>query len=315
MSLFRVDADKLIPIRNKDVKLERDIQRLIENNMSTVFGLKFISTEFQLNSLRIDSLAYDYENRCFVVVEYKKDKSSSVVDQGYAYLALVLNNKADFVLEYNDKTKSSLTKNDFDWTATRVIFVASRFTPHQLGAINFRDLPIELWETRLYEGNLLSLEQKTADGQAASIKTITKKQSNGEDVVKQEIRTYTVDDLFPESHQKQRAIFDEIDEGIKSLDESISEKPTKYYIGYRIGSDWRIFVSLVPIRDGVRIQLTRTQPKDVADPEKKVIYEANSIRYYNQHMSNMIIKDDANVEYALSVVRQVYKRHLEEYGQ
>ena len=315
MSLFRVSENKLAPIRIKDVGLERDIQRLVESNMEAVFGLKFISSEFQLNSLRIDSLAYDAASKSFVVIEYKKDKSTSVVDQGYSYLALVLNNTADFVLEYNQKTKSSFTKNDIDWTATRVILIASRFTPHQLGAINFRDLPIELWEARRYEGDIFNLEQKLADNQAASIKTITKKQNNGNvDLVKSEIKTYTADDVFRGKDKQQRAIFDELDEGIKSIDDSISNRPTKYYVGYRVGSDWRIFVTLIPIRGGVKIGLSRTQPKDIADPEKKAEYDKNSMRHYNQHISNILVRESGDVDYALPIIRQTYKRHLKEFG-
>ena len=317
MPLFKVNSQKLVSIKNQDVKLERDIQRLIEANLESVFGLRFISTEFQLNNLRIDSLAYDTDNKCFVVIEYKRDRSSSVVDQGYAYLALVLNNKADFVLEYNEKTKSSVNKNHFDWTATRVIFVASRFTPHQLGAINFRDLPIELWEARLYEGDILSLEQKMADNQAESIKTITKKTSSTgiDDLVKKEIKTYTTEEVFPLKREQQRSIFEELDEGIKTIDDAITQKPTKYYIGYRIGSDWRMFVTLNSRAGGVRVDLTRTRPKDVSDPEKKVVYDKKSMNYYHQHLSSIMVTSNDEIEYALSIIRQAYKRHVKEFGQ
>lgn len=32
-----------------------------------------------------------------MIIEYKRDKNFSVIDQGYAYLSLMLNNKADFI--------------------------------------------------------------------------------------------------------------------------------------------------------------------------------------------------------------------------
>lgn len=165
MSLYKISGSKLRTVAKSEFKKERESQRLIEANIEEVFGLKFIDTEFQLNNLRVDTLAFDQETNSFVVIEYKKDRSSSVIDQGYSYLALVLNNKADFVLRYNETQKTSLTKSDIDWSATRVIFVAARFTTHQLGSINFQDLPIELWKAQLYEGDLLSLEQQLADKQ------------------------------------------------------------------------------------------------------------------------------------------------------
>ena len=67
--------------------------------------LDFISSEFSLNNFRIDTLALDKESKSFVIIEFKRDKNFSVVDQGYAYLSLMLNNKADFILEYNENKK------------------------------------------------------------------------------------------------------------------------------------------------------------------------------------------------------------------
>ncbi len=61
------------------------------------FWFDFVKSEFQLNDLRMDTLAFDKETKSFVIVEYKKSSTFSVIDQGYAYLALLLNNKADFI--------------------------------------------------------------------------------------------------------------------------------------------------------------------------------------------------------------------------
>jgi hypothetical protein len=44
------------------------------------------------------------ESGAFVIIEYKKDRNFSVVDQGVAYLNLMPNNKADFILEYNERS-------------------------------------------------------------------------------------------------------------------------------------------------------------------------------------------------------------------
>ncbi|MFZ0328463.1 MAG: hypothetical protein WBP64_05315 [Nitrososphaeraceae archaeon] len=54
-----------------------------------------VRSEFELHGFRIDTLAFDKESKAFVIIEYKKDRNLSVVDQGIAYLNLMLNNKAD----------------------------------------------------------------------------------------------------------------------------------------------------------------------------------------------------------------------------
>jgi RecB family endonuclease NucS len=119
--LFNISANnKLEPIREQEYKLEREIQKLTEDNLKTIFNLELIKSEFALNNFRIDSLAFDHENNSFVIIEYKRDKNFSVIDQGYAYLSLMLNNKADFILEYINKSNKEVKKESFDWSQTKV---------------------------------------------------------------------------------------------------------------------------------------------------------------------------------------------------
>lgn len=66
---------------------------------------KPIKCQFTIENFRIDTLAFDEEIKAFVVVEYKKDENFSVIDQGYTYLSLVLNNKAECVLAYQEDRK------------------------------------------------------------------------------------------------------------------------------------------------------------------------------------------------------------------
>ena len=114
MPIFKIEKNKLGSIKEQKIDLEKDLQTLTEENLETVFGLKFITTEFRLNNFRIDTLAFDNESNSFVIIEYKRDRSFSIIDQGYAYLSLMLNNKADFILEYNEKSKNSLKREDVD---------------------------------------------------------------------------------------------------------------------------------------------------------------------------------------------------------
>ena len=84
--------------------------------------MRLVKSEFALQKFRIDTLAYDKEANAFVIIEYKRSKNYSVIDQGYAYLSLMLNNKSDFILEFNENLNSSLKRNDVDWSQSRVLF-------------------------------------------------------------------------------------------------------------------------------------------------------------------------------------------------
>ena len=94
-------------LKQKDFKNEKELQTFFEDNIETILGYKFIDTEFIVGDFRIDSLAFDEESKSFRIIEYKNVKNHSLVDQGYTYLKLMLERKADFVLQYNIKTKSS----------------------------------------------------------------------------------------------------------------------------------------------------------------------------------------------------------------
>ena len=101
MAIFKLNNGRLDKIKKLSFKLEKDIQNLTEDNLNNVFNLQIVKSEFSLNNLRIDTLAYDNENNNFVIIEYKKDKNLIVIDKGYANLSLILNNKSEFILEYN----------------------------------------------------------------------------------------------------------------------------------------------------------------------------------------------------------------------
>src|SRR3989339_1080691 len=174
MPIFKINNKKLENIKETKIDVEKDIQILTENNLVTIFGLKVVSTEFALSNLRIDTLAYDEEVKSFVIIEYKRDRSFSVIDQGYAYLGLMLNNKADFILEYNEKMSSNLKRDDIDWSQSKVIFIANSFTTYQEKALNFKDLPIELWEVKKYDNLTILYNQLKSADSSESIKTVSK---------------------------------------------------------------------------------------------------------------------------------------------
>ena len=240
MPLFTIKDKKLVPIIEQKIDLERDIQRLTEENLNEVFGYDFVSSEFPLNGLRIDTLAFDRENKSFIVIEYKKDRNLSVIDQGYAYLALLLNNKADFILEYNEKGGDNLKRDDIDWSQSRVIFVSPQFTTYQKGAIEFKDLPIELWEVKLYNNDLVLYNQLQAAQTSESIKTVSKDKTIM--AVTREVRDYTLDDHLGEASIETKELFESLQEKILNLDESIKVEYKKLYIAYKLKSN---FVDIV----------------------------------------------------------------------
>lgn len=174
MFIFKIIGDGLEYVQEDEFRLEREIQDITEKNLERVFDLEFVKTEFTIQNFRLDTLAFDRKTNSFVIIEYKRNKSFSVVDQGYAYLSLMLNNKSDFILEYNENSDKNIIRKNIDWGKSRVVFISQEFTPYQKEAINFKDLPIELWEAKKYSNETISYSRIRNNGYDESINTISK---------------------------------------------------------------------------------------------------------------------------------------------
>jgi hypothetical protein len=148
-------------------------------------GLELVKSEFSIKHKRIDSLAFDPEARAFVIIEYKRDKNHSVVDQGVSYLNLMLEYKADFIIEYNEGMNDNLKRQDVDWSQSRVCFVSTAFTDNQKMATNFKDLAIELWEVKKFENGIILIDSIKKSASAPSIKPIASSSASLEKVTKE----------------------------------------------------------------------------------------------------------------------------------
>jgi predicted transport protein len=81
MPLFSIKNEKLERVKEVPFKSERkDIQRITESSLKEVFDFELVKSELELGNLRINTLAFDNENKSFIIIEYKIDQSFSVID-------------------------------------------------------------------------------------------------------------------------------------------------------------------------------------------------------------------------------------------
>ncbi len=216
-------------LKQKDFKNEKELQNFFENNIETILGYKFIDTEFVVGDFRIDSLAFDEESKSFRIIEYKNVKNHSLVDQGYTYLKLMLERKADFVLQYNIKTRSSLTTQDIDWSQSRIIFVAPIYTAYQLNATDFKNIPVDLVKLIRYEDDIIEIDfiKKTSNVKVQDIQM----ESIQNDVNK-EIIVYTEEDHLSKVSDNIKRVYEELKNRILELDD-IDVEAKKLYIAFK----------------------------------------------------------------------------------
>jgi hypothetical protein len=231
MFLYNINRDKLEEIKEIPFKKEIELHKLCESNLENIFGLKFIKREVAFNNFRLDTLAFDESSRAFVIIEYKNTSSFSVIDQGYAYLSLLLNNKADFVLEYNENCNNALKRDDVDWSQSRVIFVSPSFNNYQKESINFKDLSFELWEVKKFSNNTVYFNAIKPSKTSGSIKTITTSNIQN-NTVNDEVIVYTEEDQFKNSSEEIIDLYNKIKDFVFSLNDNITIKAKKLEIGF-----------------------------------------------------------------------------------
>lgn len=303
MKLYSLNRGKLKSVSTLNFKLEKDIQNVVEKNMSELFNLEFVKSEFKIKNFRIDSLGYDKENKSFVIIEYKKHKNFSVIDQGYTYMSLMLNNKSDFVLEYIENCDKSIKKKDIDWSQSRVIFISPQFTDYQKHSVNFKDVPFELWEIKRYENNLVGLTQH----KTTSVEKISNISTNEDDIVKKvskEVVRY--DEEFhlnqPKVLPSTKELYENLKERILNIGDDIEFVYRKMYIGVKrkknffdiyIGKD--VLWCWINLKKG-----------ELEDP-KQLCRDVSKIGHYGNGDYDLKITEDTDLDYIMFLINQSYK--------
>ncbi len=304
MYLFKHEKEsKLKEIKEIKFKLEKDIQRISENNLEKIFNLKFVQTEFQLHNFRIDTLAFDESSKSFVIIEFKKDKNFSVIDQGYAYLSLMLNNKADFILEYNESLQKNLKREDVDWSQSKVIFVSPTFTDYQKESINFKDLPIELWEVKYFSNEIISFIPIRATSATESIKTISRKNRTLDKVI-EEIKVYVESDHLDKTTDEIKELYNKFKLAIQNINDSITIRPTKLYIGFVTNK--KNVCDLLLSKSFIKVWINLK--KGQLDDPKKLTKDVSSIGHWGNGDYEIRINNDENLEYIISLIKESYLR-------
>jgi predicted transport protein len=299
MNLYQSkNTNNLSILKEKPFKLEKEIQILFEKNLPELMGLEMVNTEFVIKGKRIDTLGYDPQSKAFVIIEYKRDKNVSVVDQGFTYLSLMLENKADFVLTYNETLKMSIHSTSVDWSQTRVVFVSPSFTENQRLATNFKDIAIELWEVKRYENDLISINPIKKTKSAESIKPLTQ-QNSVIKLVTDEIKVYTEEDHTKGYPEEIIELYENFKNSILNLADDIEIVPKKLYVAFKKNKN---ISDIVITKKGIRIFIN--MKKGQLDDPKNIVRDVSKIGHWGNGDYEVFVKDTIFLEYIMSLVKQ-----------
>lgn len=306
ITLYKLEANnKGEIIIEKPFKLEREMQKVFEDNLGLIMGLEMVKSEFTIKDKRIDTLAFDNQSNSFVIIEYKRDKNNSVFDQGITYLNLMLNYKADFVLEYNENMKNNLLRDDVDWSQSRVVFVSSDFTENQIQATNFKDFAIELWEVKRYSNNTISINNIGKSKSAPSIKPILEKNNTYKDISK-EIKVYDEDDHVQGKPDEIIELYEKFKNAILNIKDGIDIVSKKYWVSFRLNNVILCDIIISSVSLTILINLKKGQLED----PKKIMIDVSKTGHYGNGDYKTLVKNDDNLEYIMSLIKQAIKSRI-----
>ena len=299
MQLYQTQAQSLVELIEDPFRLEREIQSLFESNLYSFTGLEFIKSEFTIKNNRIDTLAFDPESQAFVIIEYKRERNYSVIDQGVSYLNLMLDYKADFIVEYNESQSKQLKRHDVDWSQSRIIFVSPSFTDYQKQSTNFKDLGIELWEIKRYQGGIVSVNPLQKAKSAPSIKQVQKVESEDIQKIAKEIQQYDEAYHLADKSDDIKELYEQFRDSILNLAPDIEMNIRKNYIAFKCKNSNLLYVHF--FKDFIRFDISEQRKKLIDDPRNffKDVVDGN---YFA-----VKVKDSENLEYILSLIKQTLK--------
>lgn len=250
MPLFQSDNGKIQRIKSTDFAKELEIQKLIENNLETIFNCRFVATEFStgdIHSGRIDTLALSEDNNP-VIIEYKNVASSELLNQSLYYLSWLKDHKGDFQVAVN----KALGNIEVDWSEIRVICIAPEYKKFDLHAARVMGANIELWQFKRFENGYLSLDEifrrtNIIENIDYSGKNPVMVEAGRKAAITRATATYNIEDHINVLPHHLMLPFNLLQEFIMGLG-AIEETPKKNYIAYKTSQN---FVCLETRKDKI----------------------------------------------------------------
>lgn len=230
LKLFRLSKGVATEMVGGSVALEKKLQTIIEANMETLFGVRFLASEFSTgvrHGGRIDSLGID-ENGSPVIFEYKRSMNENVINQGLFYLDWLIDHQGDFAMLVQHKFGPKAAE-ELEWTAPRLVCVASDFTRYDAHAILQMGRPIELVRYRDFEGEFLALDLVASTVGATNLTGAGTGGGKGKPVSK----SATVTELLDKAPEKLASLYADLDSFLMSLGDDVTMTPRKLYFAYR----------------------------------------------------------------------------------
>lgn len=235
IKLFKLQGQLAKELPGKASDLEKPLQTLIEMNLEELLGVRFLVSEHSTGKThggKIDSLGIDEDN-CPVILEYKRSVSENVINQGLFYLDWLMDHKAEFELLVLKKCGQKVA-DKIDWSAPRLICIASDFTKYDGHAVQQMHRSIELIRYKQFGADLLLLELvRSSIGSASSSKPQSAAKKSHVLVKNGTAGDKTAAQWFATMTPEHKALFDSLEGYLFALGDDVQRKDLKLYVAFK----------------------------------------------------------------------------------
>jgi predicted transport protein len=307
IKLFQLTNGSIHELHGTSIAIEKTLQALIERHLEAFLGVRFLGTEYftgKTHGGRIDTLGID-ENGSPVIIEYKRAVNENVINQGLFYLDWLMDHKGEFELLVFKKLGKEAA-DAIDWSATRLLCIASDFTKYDEYAVQQINRNIELIRYRKYGDELVLFELVNAiTAQASTTAQPTVKNTLVEHNGKSRgVSSYkTASDLLEQAPPDLRDRFEALKAFLLALGDDVQMKTLKFYFAFRRIKNFAC-VEVHPQTRHILIYV-KVDPSSV-QMEKGFIRDVHAIGHYGTGDVEITVQNDADMERAKPLLLQSY---------
>lgn len=305
IQLFRLHGGAATELTASAAALERNLQTLIEGQMETFLGVRFLATEYATGKThrgRIDSLGLD-ENNCPVIIEYKRHSNENVINQGLFYLDWLLDHKAEFRWLVMEKLGKDVA-DSVEWSGTRLLCIAADFTRYDQHAVQQIPRNIELIRYKLFGEDLLLLElvntQTVAEPATDSAKPAPA--DAGPTTPKPQGRDKGFAEQLEGAAPDIQALYADLRSFVFALGDDVTEKQPRLYVAFRKLKNF----ACVVMHPNRMLVILKLNPDTVAQ-EEGFSRDVRQIGHWGTGDLELCLRSAADLERAKPLLERAYQ--------
>lgn len=288
-------------LEGKSVALEKSLQTLIESNLDSFLGIRFLATEYKTGKThggRIDTLGID-EDGWPCILEYKRATNENVINQGLFYLDWLMDHKAEFELLVMKKL-GPLEAEKIDWSSPRLLCIAGDFTKYDQHAVQQINRNIELLRYVRFGDDLLLLELLNAVQSSST-------QPSDDPADPKPVKPSsdkTVTDQLACADRTLLDLFAAVEATCMGFGDDIQKKTLKYYVAFKRIKN---FVSVVVNSSSQRITLyLKVDPASIT-LEPGFTKDVQSIGHWGTGDLELVLHNQDDLKKALPLLQRSYE--------